>query len=111
MAEEAVVMNEDIEMGAFQIIAAVGTARSCYIEAIHAAKAHDYEKAEKLIAQGDESFNQGHDAHLEMLGKEAEGDSVACLLIIHAEDQLMSAEAFKLVAQELIDVYKEINKK
>ena len=50
MAEEAVVMNEDIEMGAFQIIAAVGTARSCYIEAIHAAKAHDYEKAEKLIA-------------------------------------------------------------
>ena len=74
MAEEAVVMNEDIEMGAFQIIAAVGTARSCYIEAIHAAKAHDYEKAEKLIAQGDESFNQGHDAHLEMLGKDAASD-------------------------------------
>ena len=110
MAEEAVVMYEDIEMGAFQIIAAVGTARSCYIEAIHAAKAHDYEKAEKLIAQGDESFNQGHDAHLEMLGKEAEGDSVACLLIIHAEDQLMSAEGFKLIALELIDVYKEMEK-
>ena len=33
-----------------------------------------------------------------MLGKEAEGDSVACLLIIHAEDQLMSAEGFKLIA-------------
>ena len=38
MANEAAVMNEEIEMGAFQIIAAVGTARSCYIEAIHAAK-------------------------------------------------------------------------
>lgn len=101
-------MNEDIEMGAFQIIAAVGTARSCYIEAIHAAKAHDYSQAESLIAKGDESFAQGHDAHLEMLGKEAEGNKVACLLIIHAEDQLMSAEGFKLIALELIDVYKEM---
>ena len=41
----------------------------------------------------------------------AEGEAVACLLVMHAEDQLMSAEAFKLVAQELIDVYKEIDKK
>ncbi|MBQ1914169.1 MAG: PTS lactose/cellobiose transporter subunit IIA, partial [Selenomonadaceae bacterium] len=30
------------------------------------------------------------------------------LLIIHAEDQLMSAEAFKILAQEFIDVYKRV---
>ena len=30
--------NEELEMQVFQIISAVGTARSCYIEAIHAAK-------------------------------------------------------------------------
>ena len=65
----------------------------------------------ELLAKGDKNFAEGHDVHLELLGREAEGAAVACLLVMHAEDQLMSAEAFKLVAQELIDVYKEINKK
>lgn len=103
-------MNEELEMAAFRIISAVGTARSCFIEAIHEAKARNYEAAEKLLAEGDEAFAEGHDAHLELLGKEGEGNSVVCLLILHAEDQLMSAEGFKLIALELIDVYKEIDK-
>ena len=34
--------NEDLEVQVFQIISAVGTARSCYIEAIHAARETDY---------------------------------------------------------------------
>ena len=102
--------NEDLEVQVFQIISAVGTARSCYIEAIHAARERDYEQAEKLIAKGDENFAEGHDVHLELLGHEAEGAAVACLLVMHAEDQLMSAEAFKLVAQALIDIYHEMDK-
>ena len=40
---------EGLELTAFQIISSVGTARSCYIEAIQAAKKSDYEEAEKLI--------------------------------------------------------------
>ena len=93
--------NDELEIQVFQIISAVGTARSCYIEAIHAARERDYEQAEELLAKGDKNFAEGHDVHLELLGREAEGAAVACLLVMHAEDQLMSAEAFKLVAQEL----------
>lgn len=104
------VENEELEVQVFQIISAVGTARSCYIEAIHAARARDYDKADVLVKRGDKHFAEGHDAHLELLGREAEGEAVACLLVMHAEDQLMSAEAFKLVAQELIDVYHELDK-
>lgn len=54
---------EGLELTAFQIISSVGTARSCYIEAIQAAKKSDYEEAEKLIKEGDEAFIEGHDAH------------------------------------------------
>ena len=42
---------EGLELTAFQIISSVGTARSCYIEAIQAAKKSDYEEAEKLIKE------------------------------------------------------------
>jgi PTS system cellobiose-specific IIA component len=102
---------EELELIAFKIISSVGTARSCYIEAIQAAKTGDYEQSEKLIAEGDENFALGHDAHAGLLTKEAnEGQgSAVSLLILHAEDQLMSAEAFKTIAQEFIDTHKRID--
>jgi len=100
---------EGLELTAFQIISSVGTARSSYIEAIQKAKAGDFEGAEALIKEGEEMFVEGHHAHAGLLQKEAEGGpgSVLSLLILHAEDQLMSAEAFKTIALEFIDVYKK----
>ena len=32
------------------------------------------------------------------------------LLLTHAEDQLMSAEAFGILSREFVDLYKEIKK-
>lgn len=109
---KVVLPMDELEMIAFKIISGVGTARSCYIEAIQAAKTGDYERAEKLIEEGDENFVIGHDAHAGLLTREAnEGQgSTVSLLILHAEDQLMSAEGFKTIAQEFIDAYKRIEK-
>ena len=100
---------EGIELICFQIISTVGNARSLYIEAIQAAKAGDFEKAEELIKEGEASFTEGHAAHGKLIQQEASGNPVQPnLLLIHAEDQLMSAEAFKIIAQEMIDNYKRI---
>lgn len=98
---------EGLELLSFQIISAVGTARSMYIEAIQAAKLGQFEEAEKLLEEGQQVFLEGHHAHAGLIQKEAAG--VKCefaLLLMHAEDQLMSAEAFGILAQEFIDVYK-----
>ena len=103
---------EGLELIAFEIISSVGTARSCYIEAISEAKKGNYEKAEELIAEGEKVFIEGHDKHNELLQKEASGEgNVVNLLILQAENQLMSAEGFKIIAQEFIDVYRKINVK
>ncbi|MDY4416434.1 PTS lactose/cellobiose transporter subunit IIA, partial [Selenomonas sp.] len=75
-------------------------------EAIGAAKNGDVDRAEKLIKEGDENFVEGHKAHAGLLEKEASGE--LGLLMVHAEDQLMSAEAFKTVALEFIASYKRI---
>lgn len=103
---------EGLELTAFQIIAAVGTARSSYIEAIQKAKEGDFEGAEKLVKEGDEMFIEGHHAHAGLLQVEADNGqgSAVSLIILHAEDQLMSAESFKTVALEFIDLYKRIVK-
>lgn len=97
---------EGIELIAFQIIASVGSARSSYIEAIQAAKAGDFSLARELMAMGDKDFIEGHHAHANLIQKEANQEKIDIkLLLMHAEDQLMSAEGFKFIAQEFIEVY------
>lgn len=103
-------MVEGLEMICFQIISNVGTARSNYIEAIHKAKERDFEGAEECVNAGQQEFLKGHDAHFELLQKEAKGIPVGgSLILIHAEDQLMSAEAFKIIAEEMIASYRQID--
>ena len=98
-----------IEGICFQIICAVGNARSLYIEAIQEAKQKNFEKAEQLIAQGEASFVEGHKAHADLIAQEASGTSVQVnLLLAHAEDQLMSAEGFGILSKEFIDIYRQL---
>ena len=90
---------EGLELICFEIISSVGMARSLYIEAIQEAKAGNFEQAQELIKQGDESFTEGHHSHAKLIQQEAGGEATQMtLLLTHAEDQLMSAEAFKSVS-------------
>ena len=101
---------EGLELTCFQIISTVGTARSMYIEAIQEAKAGNIEKARELVEEGEKVFVEGHKAHAGLIQQEASGEKVDVqLLLLHAEDQLMSAEAFKIIANEFIDLYEKIN--
>lgn len=101
--------SEELAMTSFKIIAHVGAARSMYIEAVNAAKAGDFEKADDLFEKGYQHFLKGHDVHAELVQREAGGDPIAMtLMLAHAEDQLMSAESFKLVAEQLVDVYRRL---
>ena len=71
----------------------------------------EFEAAE-LIKQGDEAFSLGHNAHADLLTMDANGEiSNGYMLLMHAEDQLMSAEAFRILADEFITLYKRIDEK
>lgn len=98
---------EGIELISFQIISTVGTARSSFIEAIQKAKDKNFEEAESLIKQGELCFIDGHKAHQKLLTLQANGNRIDLdLLLIHAEDQMMSAECFQIMAKEMIEMYK-----
>ena len=102
---------DGLELISFQIIAAVGTARSNYIEAMEVAIKGDIEKAEALIKEGEEEFVEAHTAHGELITKEASGEPTQVnLLLMHAEDQLMSAETVKIVALQMIELLKSLKK-
>ncbi|WP_100486958.1 PTS lactose/cellobiose transporter subunit IIA [Sporolactobacillus pectinivorans] len=102
---------EGLEEKIFTIISNVGTAKGRYVAALNASKKGDISLANQLIKDGDKFLIEGHKIHSKLVQQEAsgEGESIS-LLLIHAEDQFMSAETVKLLVKELIEVYGKINK-
>lgn len=100
---------EGIELISFQIISFVGSAKSSYIEAIQCAKDGYFEKAKQKMQEGTDSFLLGHNIHANLIRKFANGEVIEFnLLLMHAEDQLMSAETIRLFAEEFLDLFMEI---
>lgn len=96
---------DELNSISFQIIAAVGSARSLYLEAVGAAKAGDRARSQALLEEGDACFSQGHHAHASLIRREALGEPTRMtLMLTHAEDQLMSAESIGIIARELIEL-------
>lgn len=101
--------NEEIEITCFQIISHAGTARSKFILAINAAEGGNFEKAEQLMTEGNEEYVISNRSHHEIIQMEENGVlRDPHLLLIHSEDQMMSAEAFKVMAEKFIVLYKEV---
>lgn len=102
---------ESLERKIFMIISNIGMAKSKYVEALNASKNEDYGQADQLIKEGDGYLIQGHKIHSTLVQQEAAGEGqTLSLLLVHAEDQLMSAETVKLLVKELIEVYNKLNK-
>lgn len=93
----------------FQMISAVGTARSMCIEAIRLAKDGKFDESQQLLKEAQSNFVEGHHIHSKLIQNEASGNKTEfSLILMHAEDQMMSAEAFGIIAEEFIDVYRTI---
>lgn len=95
------------ELEILEIISAAGQAKSYYIEAIQEAKLHHYEACNELIRKGNAMYAKGHKVHQHFVQEEAGGNTVTLsLLLSHAQDQLLSAESFKILCDEFIDLYR-----
>lgn len=100
---------KDIELVCFKIISAVGEAKSEYVMAMDEAEKGNYDLAYKHIENGDKCYLNGHQQHASLIQKEASGEKTdVCLLLLHAEDQLMAAETVKLMAEKIIALNRKL---
>lgn len=98
---------EGLELIAFEIISNVGMAKSLSIEALRAVRSGNYEEGNEKLAEASKFLTEGHHAHTELIQKEAAGERTEfSLMLMHAEDQMMSAETIKSLAEEMIEMYK-----
>lgn len=98
---------EDLTKISFQIIANAGAAKSDAMEGIFAAKEKNFTLAETKINSAHSNMIEAEKSHFELIQKEAQGVKVDVpLILMHAEDQLLSTQTLILIAEEIIDLYK-----
>ena len=86
-----------------------GDAKSNAIEAIQAAKNGEFELANTKILDAESSLSKAHNSQTELLSEEAKGnETIVSLLMVHAQDHLMTSLLCIDLAQEFVDVYKKI---
>ncbi|OQO98744.1 PTS lactose/cellobiose transporter subunit IIA [Geobacillus sp. 44C] len=99
--------NEQI---AFQLILHSGNARSKIIQSLREYRVGNKEVADQLLKGAEEDLSLAHDIHFQMIQKEAGGQNTEItLLLMHAEDHLMSTLSMKELVKEMIELFKEKN--
>lgn len=100
---------EGMEEVSFRIIASVGEAKSLIMSAIGLANVKNFAEAEEQLSQAKEKFVLAHNAHFEMIQAEASGEQVELgLLLVHAEDQLMTTSLLHEMAGQMVEMYRKM---
>ncbi|KAF0506775.1 PTS lactose/cellobiose transporter subunit IIA [Pediococcus pentosaceus] len=101
--------NLEVIMG---LIINGGNAKSSAFEAINAAKAGDFEKADEKLKESDVFLTEAHNVQTGMLTEEAKGNHAkVSLLTVHSQDHIMNAITFRDLAGEIVDLYKKMAEK
>lgn len=92
------------------IIMHSGEARNYSMDAITSAKAGDFNKSRELIIKADEELGYAHTSQTSLIQGEAVNDKIEfSLLLVHAQDHLMTTMTFKDLAIEIIEVHEKID--
>ena len=106
------VENEELEDLSMTIIAYAGSARSNAFEAMSLANKKDFEGAREKLQAAREDSDKSHDAHSELLRKNAKGEITRPdLLLSHAQDHLMCAALAMELIEEIVRLRRELEEK
>lgn len=96
-----------LEEKIMEMITFAGEGKSYAFEAIRAAKEEKYYEASEALKKGNESSIKASKSHFALLSGEEKAEF--SILLIHAEDQMITSQMMLELAVELIEMYKKIN--
>lgn len=97
---------------AFGIIAHAGDGKGLAFEAIRAAKAGNIEEARECLEKSKKEMHKAHGFQTELIHQEASGEKVEMgVLLVHAQDHLMTSMSFQQLAEEFVDLYERLENK
>lgn len=101
-----------MEQEIFEIISHGGDARGYAYSALKEAKKNNMEEAERLLDKAQEELDLAHNTQTKIIQSELNGKGAEMtLLMVHAQDQLMTAISEKNLIEQMIDMVKIIYSK
>ena len=100
--------KERLQMISFQLISYAGDAFSYFFQAVEKAREGQFDESNELLAKGEMQMIEAHKSQTELLTAEASGENMDfSVILVHAQDHLMTTMMYERVAKEFINLYKE----
>lgn len=103
--------SEQIQEIAFSIILDSGNARTYVHESFKAMREGSFQEAEEKLEEANESLIKAHSVQTKLLNEYANGSEITMeVIMVHAQDHLMTTMTIKEVAIEMLMMYKKMEK-
>ena len=98
--------KEELYDISFHLIMHSGNAQSLAMQAIGDAKVGNFVEADQKLKDAEEEFRKAHHFQTSLISNEAGGENYDIpILLIHAQDHLMTSLTVKDLAKEMIELY------
>ncbi|ACS84566.1 MULTISPECIES: PTS lactose/cellobiose transporter subunit IIA [Musicola] len=102
-------MEIDMEQTVMELLINAGEARSNAMMAIQAARQQEWQQADELLGASQDAARNAHKIQTQLIGlDEGEGKVPVNLIMVHAQDHLMTAMLCRDLAEELILLRREL---
>lgn len=103
------VESEKIQEVAFSIILHSGDARTTIHEAFKDMREENFDEANRKLEESNESLVEAHKIQSGLLKDYANGEEIIMeVIMVHAQDHLMTTMTLREVALEMLALYKKI---
>lgn len=102
----------DMERIVFQLITLSGSARSNAFEALEYAQKNEFDKSENQLKIARREIAEAHNIQTNLIQNESKGEVTDVnLLLIHAQDHLMTAMLAKDLIEQMVQMQKALRDK
>jgi len=99
----------DFEMTVMELIINAGESKSLAMQALASAKKGEWDVVDDFLAQSTEASKRAHKVQTELIGlDEGEGKLPVNLIMVHAQDHIMTAMLARELIEELIDIHRKL---
>jgi PTS system cellobiose-specific IIA component len=100
---------QDLEEVVMGLIINSGQARSLAYSALKKAKEGDFDQARAVMAQSKKALNEAHLIQTKLIEEDqGEGKTKVSLVLVHAQDHLMTSMLARELIAELIELHEKI---
>ena len=101
--------QEELQVAAFEIILHSGSARTTVHEAFADMREGHYDEAAEKLEAANAELLEAHHAQTNLLQEYASGTEIKIeIIMVHAQDHLMTSLTFIDLAKEVVDVYERL---